>query len=219
MWLFTGKYAGYGMAICEIALGATLIAIIFAVLAARLTTRAARRSASGVKSDHIIWGVTILAAGAVFGEMVGFGQQVFIPGYGLNKGFALILAVIATLLGLGAIGLPRRLLWWRVLPLVLASGLIFGDVAGWLRRSTEPSKLSPQLARKLFRLDHGVWTAAPAFADQAQFAVSNYGVLWTLDSYGQLSRLEGERWTHFDRTEIRRSAQSAGGAGASYCTP
>lgn len=133
---------------------------------------------------------------------VGFGEPVFVPGYGLNKGSALLLAVFATLLGVGVMTVLQRLRLWRVLLLLAASGIILGDVAGWLRRSAQPNKYQPSYARKLFRFDDGVWTAAPALTDHGELALSKRGVLWTLDSSGQLSSLDGERRTDFGHTEF-----------------
>ncbi len=200
MWLFRGRYAHYGVAICIVALGFASVAILFALMAGRLALRSEGRSGREVRSHSTIWGLIILAAAAAFGEIVGFEEPVFVPGHGLNRGDALILSVFATLLGISALALPRNLRRWRVLLLLGTSGMLLGDVAGWLRRSAQPSKYGPSYAHKLFRLHDGIWTPAPAFTDRAQFALSKRGVLWTLDLSGQLSSLNGERWTHFGGT-------------------
>jgi hypothetical protein len=200
MWLFTGRYAHYGVAICIVALGFASVAILFALTAGRLALRGEGRSGRDARSNSIVWGLIVLAAAAAFGEIAGFEEPVFVPGYGLNRGDALILSVLATLLGIGALVLPRNLRRWRVLLLLGASGVLLGDVAGWLRRSAQPSTYFPNYKGKLFRLDDGIWTPAPPFTDHAQFALSKRGVLWTLDLSGQLSSLDGEHWTHFGRT-------------------
>jgi hypothetical protein len=209
MWLFTGRYAHYGVAICVTALGSAFIATIFAAMAGRLAFRGKGNSGRNLKSD-IIWGFIILASAGAFGGLVGFAEPVFVPGHGLNKGNALFLAVSAVLLGAGALALPGNPRRWRVLLLLAASGMILGDVAGWLRRSAQPSKYGPNYVPKLFRFDDGKWTAAPTFTDRAEFALSKRGVLWTLDLTGQLSSLDGDRWTQFGRTEFGEATDPLG---------
>jgi hypothetical protein len=140
MWLFRGRYAQYGPVICGIALCFASIAAIFTLVAARITYRREGSSGRGGTTGKIIAGLLIAAAAMMFGEIIGFGEPVFVPGYGLNAGDALILAVAATLLGIAALVSPKRLRRWRVLLLVLASGMIFGDITGWIRRSAQPSK-------------------------------------------------------------------------------
>lgn len=83
--------------------------------------------------------LTFLIAMAI-GEAIGFSEPVFIPGHGLNRGSALALAAAAALAGFGALLLPERVRGQRILILLVASGLLLGDVAGWIRRSAEPSK-------------------------------------------------------------------------------
>jgi hypothetical protein len=76
---------------------------------------------------------------AVFGYSSSDGEPVFVGNGGLNIGAALFAAVLAILLGaIGAILGRLRLV--RVLLLVSAAGILFGDVAGWLHRSAGPSK-------------------------------------------------------------------------------
>ncbi|HEY9141009.1 MAG TPA: hypothetical protein VIN93_08970 [Bryobacteraceae bacterium] len=103
MWLFTGRYAHYGVAICIVALGFACAAILFALMAGRLALRGEGRSGREVRSDSIVWGLIILAAAAAFGEIVGFEEPVFVPGHGLNRGDALVLSVSATLLAAGGL--------------------------------------------------------------------------------------------------------------------
>jgi hypothetical protein len=133
MWLFTGRYAQYGPTICAVALVVIFIGVAFMAIAARLALR------HEVKSWSFVVLLTLTAA-ITFGESVGFGEPIFVPGYGLNLGAALILAISATSIGFTGVVLPRNLRGWRILLLVLAAGMLFGDVAGWIRRSGGPSK-------------------------------------------------------------------------------
>lgn len=109
-------------------------------MAGRLAVRGQGNPERGTRSRRGGWGLILLAAAATLGEIVGFGEPVFIPGYGLNKGEALLLAIAATLLGFGALVLPGSPRRWRTLLLLVSSGMLVGDTAGWIRRSAQPSK-------------------------------------------------------------------------------
>jgi hypothetical protein len=128
MWLFTGRYAQYGPAICVIALGVLSMGVIFLVIAVRL---AQRRDVACVL-------ITATLA-AAFNESQAFGEPVFVSN-SLNPRTALFLAVVGILLGTGGVVLLIKLRLLRVLILVAASAILFGDVAGWIRRSAGPSK-------------------------------------------------------------------------------
>jgi len=130
MWLFTGRYAQYGPAICAIALGVLSIGVIFLVIAVRLVQR------RDVACDLIT--ATVAAA---FSESQAFGEPVFVSN-NLNQGTALFLAIVGILLGIGGVLLLKlnKLRLLRMLILVAASAILFGDLAGWIRRSAGPSK-------------------------------------------------------------------------------
>jgi hypothetical protein len=123
-----GRYAQYGPAICVIAVGAVSIGVIFLVIAARLVQR----------SDVACVLITATVA-AAFSESQSFGEPIF-TGNSLDRGVALFLAVLGILLGVGGVILSQKLRLLRVLILVAASATLFGDVAGWIRRSAGPSK-------------------------------------------------------------------------------
>ena len=130
MWLFTGRYAQYGPTICAIALGVLSIGVIFLVIAVRLVQR------RDVACDLIT--ATVAAA---FSESQAFGEPVFVSN-NLNQGTALFLAIVGILLGIGGVLLLKlnKLRLLRMLILVAASAILFGDLAGWIRRSAGPSK-------------------------------------------------------------------------------
>ena len=133
MWLFTGPYSQFGAAICLIALGVTAVGVVFIVIAARLIRRT---DVSATRTGLVILAV---AAAAAFSEFKAVGEPVFVSG-SLNRGAALILAIVGIVLGVVGtiVSSKRRLL--GILFLVTASGMLFGDVAGWIRRSDNPSK-------------------------------------------------------------------------------
>lgn len=137
MWLFTGRYAQYGPAICVVALGVSSVAIIFLVIAARLVRRHDLAS--------VIFTATALAA---ISEYQASGEPVFVSNR-LNRGVALILAIVGVLLGIGGVALPKKLRGLRMLILVAASAIIFGDVAGWIQRTTGPSKFDVGMLQPL----------------------------------------------------------------------
>lgn len=132
MWLFTGRCAHFGPAICSIAAGVASVAVVYLLLAARLMQR------------HDLLAVLVTAIGAaVFSESEGFAEPVFASNH-LTLGSAMFLALFGILLGLGAVLLSRKLRLLRTLILVAASAILLGDLlgdlAGWLRRSAGPSK-------------------------------------------------------------------------------
>ena len=136
MWFFTGHYARYGPAICSIALGAVTIAVVFSVSAVRLVRR----------SDLIP--VIVTATFAMFWSYSSaFAEPVFVGNGTLNLGAALILAVLGLMLGVAGKVLARKLRLTRLLLFVAAAGILFGDVAGWLHRSTGPSKYDQPIGR------------------------------------------------------------------------
>jgi hypothetical protein len=57
-------------------------------------------------------------------------------------------------------------------------------------------------ASKLFHFKDGAWVPTPAFADRAGYAVSSHGTLWIWNRSGELSKLDGEHWTHYGKTEF-----------------
>jgi hypothetical protein len=126
MWLFTGRYAQLGPAICIIALGVAAVGLVFVGVASRLVRR----------GDVGTWWTAgvILAVTAAAAFDGAFGEPVFVAN-SLNRGAALILAIVGVLLGAGGaiVSSKRRLL--GALLLVAASGILFGDLAGWLLRS------------------------------------------------------------------------------------
>jgi hypothetical protein len=128
MWLFTGRYAQYGPAICVIALGVLSIGVIFLVIAVRLVQR----------RDVACVLITAIVA-AAFSESQAFGEPVFVSN-NFNHGTALFLAIVGILLGIGGVVLLNKLRLLRILILVAASATLFGDLAGWIRRSAGPSK-------------------------------------------------------------------------------
>ena len=52
-------------------------------------------------------------------------------------------------------------------------------------------------ARQLFHFQYGVWTP-----DHAAYAESAGGALWTVNPGGQLSKFEGDHWTHYGKAEF-----------------
>jgi len=133
MWLFTGRYSHLGPGICLIALAVASISAIFISSAARLVQRRDLKAANVVN--------LLLAAipAAILGQAEGFGEPVFVSD-GLNGGEALFLAIAGVLLGFGGLILSNKLRLLRVLILIVASAILFGDIAGWIRRSAGPSK-------------------------------------------------------------------------------
>jgi hypothetical protein len=128
MWLFTGRYAQYGPAICVIAFGVVSIGVIFLVIAVRLVQR----------RDVACVLITATVA-AAFSESQAVGEPVFVSN-SLNQGTALFLAIVGILLGIGGVVLLNKLRLLRILILVAASAILFGDLAGWIRRSAGLSK-------------------------------------------------------------------------------
>jgi hypothetical protein len=138
MWLVTGRYAEFGLVICAIAGAALTIGAIFFIGAVRLIR----------KSDLFAALVTAAVTLAV-GYSSAYGEPVFVGNGGLNRGAALLLAVLGIFLGVVAQIIMRRLRLLRLLFLVAASGILFGDVAGWIHRSTGPSKYDQPIGELL----------------------------------------------------------------------
>jgi hypothetical protein len=133
MWLFVGRYAHLGGAMCLITLAVVSVGIIFMTIAVRVIQRPDLRIANAVT----ILVVIILAS--FFGFAVGSGEQVFVSDR-LNVGEALFLAVAGTLLGSTAAIMSNRFRGLRVLILIAVTAMLFGDLTGWLLRSAGPSK-------------------------------------------------------------------------------
>lgn len=136
MWLFTGRYAQYGPVICLIAFATLAVGLIFFVSAVRL----ARRS-------DLVAAIVTAAFAAFFGYSSSYGEPVFVGNGTLNRGAALFLAVIGLVLGVCGKIFARRLRLTRLLLLLAAAGILFGDVAGWIHRSTGPSKFDQPIGR------------------------------------------------------------------------
>jgi hypothetical protein len=147
MWLFTGRYAQFGPVICAIAVAAMATASTFLMGAVRLIR----------KSDFVAVLITATVTVAV-GYSSAYDAPVFVGNGGLNRGSALLLAVLGVLVGVGAT-LVRRPRLVRLLLLIAASGILFGDVAGWIHRSAGPSKYDHP-AGQILRMTLPSWTEA-----------------------------------------------------------
>ena len=139
VWLFSGRYAQFGPVICASAIAALAVGTTFLIGSVRLIR----------KSDLVAVLATAVVTVSV-GYSWAYGEPVFVGNGGLNRGAALYLAVLGVLLGVGGAILIRRLRLVRLLLLVAASGILFGDVAGWIRRSAGPSKYDQPIGRLLF---------------------------------------------------------------------
>jgi hypothetical protein len=138
MWLLTGRYAAFGPVICVIAVAAGAVGATFLIGAIRLIR----------KSD--LGAVLMTAMGAVaYGYSSAYGEPTFVGNGALNRGAALSVAVLGVLLGVGGAILLSRLRLLRLLLLIAASGILFGDVAGWIRRTTGPSKYDQPIGQLL----------------------------------------------------------------------
>jgi hypothetical protein len=126
---FTGRYAQFGPVICAIAAGALAIGSIFLVGAVRL-----------IRRSDLVAVLATAATTVVVGYSSAYGEPVFVGNGGLNRGAALFLAGLGILVGVGGALLMRKLRLIRLLLLVAAAGILFGDVAGWIHRSTGLSK-------------------------------------------------------------------------------
>ena len=129
MWLFTGRYAHFGPAICAIAFVALSIGLLFLFGALRL-----------VRRSDVAAIIPFAALAAYLGYSSGFGEPVFVGNGTLNRGSALIAAVFGLMLGVCGALVPRRLRLTRMLLLLAAAGILLGDVTGWIQRSSGPSK-------------------------------------------------------------------------------
>jgi hypothetical protein len=138
MWLFNGRYAQFGPVICAIAIAALAVGFTFLIGAVQLIR----------KPDLVLVVVTATLASAL-GYSCAHGEPVFVVGSGLNRGAALFLAILGVLLGVVGAILSRRLRLVSLLLLVAASGILFGDVAGWLHRTTGPSKFDQPIGKLL----------------------------------------------------------------------
>ena len=129
MWLFAGRYAHFGLIICVIATVALAIGFTFLGVAVRMARR-----------PELAMSCATALAALLFGYAAGCAEPVFVGNGGLNRGAALLTAVLGISMGLGGVVLTRRLHFVRVLLLAGAAGILVGDVAGWIRRSSAPSK-------------------------------------------------------------------------------
>lgn len=136
MWLFAGRYAHFGPIICAIATVALTVGLTFLGVAVRMAR----------KPELALSCATALAA-LLFGYLAGYAEPVFVGNGGLNRGAALLVAVLGISVGLGGVVLTRRLHLMRVLLLAAASGILIGDVAGWIHRSSGPSKYDHPIAQ------------------------------------------------------------------------
>ena len=139
MWLFAGRYRNLGPAIFLIALATASIAVVFLVVAFRLARRRV------VKVPNLVNLLLIGGPAVVFGEVTGFGEPVFVSGH-LNRGAALFTAILAIVIGIAGVAVSKRMRVLRILLLVMAAGILAGDLAGWLRRSAAPSKFDAVIA-------------------------------------------------------------------------
>jgi hypothetical protein len=137
MWLFTGRYRELGPVICLIAFIAASIGSIFLIVAARLVRR------HDLRARKFVSVLLAVIAIATVSERLGYGEQVFIPPHSLNRGGALFIAIVGMLLGAVGVILSNRARLLRVFLLLVASGILFGDLTGWLRRSAGPGKYGP----------------------------------------------------------------------------
>ncbi len=133
MWLFTGRYAHLGTAICLVTFVVASIGIVFITTGVRLVQRPDCKVPNAVN--------VLLAAipALLLGHVVGSEEQVFVSDR-LNLGVALFLGVAGSVLGLIGVILPNKFRPLRVLLLFASSAVLFGDLTGWLFRSAGPSK-------------------------------------------------------------------------------
>ena len=141
MWFFSGRYRELGTAICLIALVTASVGSIFLIVAARLIRR------QNFSSGGIIGAVIALVAVSVISASLGSAEQVFIPPHSLNRGIALLVAIAGTLLGAVGVILSKGTRVLRVLLLVVAAGILFGDLTGWLLRLAGVSKYDSPAGR------------------------------------------------------------------------
>jgi hypothetical protein len=133
MWLFTGRYAHLGTAICVITFVVASVCIAFITTAVRLIQR------RDLKVPNIVNVFLVTIPASLLGFAVGSGEPVFVSD-NLNLGVALFLAVADIVLGLIGVALSNRLRPLRVLVLSAASAMLFGDLTGWILRTAAPSK-------------------------------------------------------------------------------
>jgi hypothetical protein len=133
MWLFTGRYAHLGAAICLIALVVASVCIVFITTAVRPSQR------RDLKVSNIVNVLLVAIPASLLGYAVGCGEPVFVSD-NLNLGMALFVAVAGIVLGLIAVTLSNKLRPLRVLVLFASAAMLFGDLTGWILRSAAPSK-------------------------------------------------------------------------------
>jgi hypothetical protein len=133
MWLFTGRYAHLGLAICLIAFVVASIGIVFLATAFHLIQR---RDLNFPNTVNVL---LVAIPASLLGYAVGAGEQVFVSDR-LNLGMALVLAVAAVVLGLIGVIPSSRFRLLRCLVLFAASAILLGDLTGWILRSAGPSK-------------------------------------------------------------------------------
>lgn len=94
---------------------------------------------------------------------------------------------------------PRS--WWRKKRrlTVLLIGISVAVCSGC---KTEGRK-HHNFVSKLFRFKDGIWTPSPAVPNGfGVYDVSSRGTVWVADWPGGLSRLDGDSWTHYGKTEF-----------------
>jgi hypothetical protein len=128
MWLFKGQCAQHGPAIVAV----TAVAVCIAILFLRIAARSVRRSDLG-------WFVVVGVAAVSLGYSSGFSEPVFV-GSSLNAGAALFIGITAIGVGIIGVFVIKKFRLLRVLVLIAGAGILFGDAAGWLYRSAQPSK-------------------------------------------------------------------------------
>ena len=133
MWLFTGRYAHLGCAICLIAFVVASVGIGFLALAFRPIQK------RDLNFPNIVTALLVAIPASLLGYAVGAGEQVFVSD-SLNIGMALFFAVAGIVLGLIGVTLSSRFHSLRFLVLFAASAILLGDLAGWILRSAAPSK-------------------------------------------------------------------------------
>ncbi len=131
MWLFTGRYAHLGAAICLIALAVTAVCIVFITMAVRVIQR------RDLNVPNIVNVLLVAIPASLWGYAEGCEDPVFASDH-LCLGSALPAAVAGIVLGSIAVPLSNRLL--RILVLFASVAMLFGDLTGWIVHSTGLSK-------------------------------------------------------------------------------
>ena len=94
-----------------------------------------------------------------------------------------------------AAGRNKRLI--SVLWIIVCTNLVITGCPGGFDR------MPRHITWKLIHFQNGAWTPGPNFPDgRGEYKVSSENTLWMASSSGGLSRLDGNRWTHFGKTEF-----------------